>query len=839
MAGRTRRVAIDGGFEFAGNDWYRGSGDSVSFDTTDHVEFTLPFSIDVGGYGNYINTVTLWNNGVLSLGPATQAQKDFMQSGASPIPDVGNAGFPGQFFLFDYQEGVTHSSYSYGIGEADYEAPFEYSDAVYCAFFSFGEGYQIILDQYGFSIVEEGGSPTSINGYFIGQGQSLDTGQEVDVPTYGQYLTYYGTGAADTLSGTELGDFFFSGAGADALDGKDGIDMLSYLGSASGVTVNLGARTGSGGDAQGDVMTHFEDLQGSNYGDTLTGSAIANRLYGFAGNDTLAGGNGNDTIEGGADADALDGGAGIDTLAYYNSPAAVTVSLEDLTASGGDAQGDTFVNFEAVAGSYYDDLLLASEAGSRLYGGSGKDILLGSTGADSLWGENDDDFMIGGAGADRLDGGFGSDTVSYSDSTALTINLSAGTASGGEATGDKIFSVENVIGSPFSDTMTGTVDANRLDGGGGADTLHGRPGNDTLLGGAGADKLYGEEGDDTLLGGNGDDVLSGGNGADVLTGGVGDDSLSSGAGNDTLAGEDGNDTLNGGTGADSMTGGAGDDFYYVDSPGDLVIEAIDEGTNDRIVTTVSFTLGTRSYVERLVASGSTTAAINLTGNSIVNTLVGNSEVNDLNGRGGADTMIGQAGNDTYRVNDAGDIIVEKSGEGDDTVLVNTSYTLAGGVYVEHLGVSNAAGTAAINLTGNGFANTIGGNAGVNVLNGAGGNDWLDGDAGHDTLTGGAGSDDFYFGLFGAANSDTISDFSSADDTIKLAASAFGAIAPGALAGSAFALGTAAHDGDDRIVYDSASGNIFYDADGTGGGTQQLIATLVPGTSLAAADFLVV
>ncbi|MCB1968433.1 MAG: M10 family metallopeptidase, partial [Candidatus Accumulibacter sp.] len=45
-----------------------------------------------------------------------------------------------------------------------------------------------------------------------------------------------------------------------------------------------------------------------------------------------------------------------------------------------------------------------------------------------------------------------------------------------------------------------------------------------------------------------------------------------GAGGDTLIGNDASNSLNGGAGADTLIGGDGRDYYYVDDPGDIVIE---------------------------------------------------------------------------------------------------------------------------------------------------------------------------------------------------------------------------------------------------------------------------
>ena len=126
-----------------------------------------------------------------------------------------------------------------------------------------------------------------------------------------------------------------------------------------------------------------------------------------------------------------------------------------------------------------------------------------------------------------------------------------------------------------------------------------------------------------------------------------------------------------------------------------------------------------------------TAAINLFGNEFANTVIGNAGNNFLSGGGGADTLRGLGGNDSYFVDNANDIVVEVAGQGTDNVNTSVSYVLKAGVAVETLRTTNAAGTTAINLIGNEFANIVTGNAGNNVLNGGGGADTLQGLAGND------------------------------------------------------------------------------------------------------------
>lgn len=194
-----------------------------------------------------------------------------------------------------------------------------------------------------------------------------------------------------------------------------------------------------------------------------------------------------------------------------------------------------------------------------------------------------------------------------------------------------------------------------------------------------------------------------------------------GSGNDSLTGNTAANVLDGGAGSDTMAGGTGNDTYVVDSGTDLIVEAVNSGT-DVVRAAVSFTLG--ANVENLILlSGS----INGTGNALANTITGTSGDNVLNGGAGADRLVGGDGNDTYVVDSAGDTVVENASEGTDTVISAITYKLLANI--ENLTLS---GTAAINGTGNTLDNTITGNSGVNVLDGGAGNDTLLGGSGNDT-----------------------------------------------------------------------------------------------------------
>src|SRR3954447_14428749 len=147
------------------------------------------------------------------------------------------------------------------------------------------------------------------------------------------------------------------------------------------------------------------------------------------------------------------------------------------------------------------------------------------------------------------------------------------------------------------------------------------------------------------------------------------------------------------------------------------------------------------------------------------------------------------------------------------------------------------------LSGGNGVDTVVGGSGNDTVYGDGGDDWLEGGAGNDSLSGGSGQDNIVFREFGAANADTIGSFDAGWDRIQLDVAAFANIGAGGRFGSgdarffAGAGATGGHDADDRIVYNTTTGQLFYDADGNGAGAAQLIATLDGAPTLVASDIV--
>ena len=304
-----------------------------------------------------------------------------------------------------------------------------------------------------------------------------------------------------------------------------------------------------------------------------------------------------------------------------------------------------------------------------------------------------------------------------------------------------------------------------------------------------------------------------------------------GRGDDRLTGSAADDVLVGGRGADRLSGLSGDDTYGVDDPRDRVFEAAGQG-RDTVVTSVSYALAPGQEIETLqLARATGRADMDLTGNAFANTLRGNNGDNVLQGGGGGDVLIGRGGDDVYLVTDPHDRVIEAAGGGSDLVVATISYALTRGQEIETLQLARATGSAPLKLQGNEGANTLRGNAGANAL---------DGGLGADVLTGNGGADTFVFATKpGPGNLDHVTDFASGLDTIRLAQALFPALAPGRLAEGAFKdLACAAQDGDDRILYDSRSGLLSYDADGKGGAAPVAVAILDNHAPLSHHDILV-
>jgi Ca2+-binding RTX toxin-like protein len=577
------------------------------------------------------------------------------------------------------------------------------------------------------------------------------------------------------------------------------------------VNINLLAATFTGGDAEGDALTAVENINGSEFNDIIIGNTAVNTIYGNGGDDILEGGSGADFIYGGSgglDTRAWWWNDGEDTASYATSNAAVTVNLDTGVNTGGHAQGDLLYDI---------------------------DNLIGSAFVDTLTGSSGNNVIEGGAGADIINGGDGVDTASYVGSASgVTVNLGTGTHSGGDALGDTLTAIENLRGSAGVDTLTGNGLDNVIEGGAGNDILDGGAGNDTV---SYAHSTFGvtvhldnptpqdtvQQGIDTLVG---FENILGSNAADSLWGDGGDNIINGGAGFDFIVGGGGSNTLIGGTDGD---------IYIVQGVNDAVVEN-EGGGYDIVLAQTDFTLAQGSEVEALAVISGT--GITLTGNDMQQVLTGGAgddTINALGGNdliisgGGTNILVGGNGDDIYYAQGVNDIVTEGSEGGFDVVLAGGNLTLASNSAVEVIAVNTASGV------------TIVGSDTNQTIQGGSGNDRFVGGLGNDVITGSGGADTFVLrNTF--VDRDFITDFTSGTDKIEIDAGLFGGgLSAGGLTAAQFLSGagvTMATTADQRFIYDSATGNLYFDADGNGAAASVLMSNLTNVGALTASDFVI-
>jgi Ca2+-binding RTX toxin-like protein len=444
-----------------------------------------------------------------------------------------------------------------------------------------------------------------------------------------------GGDGADTVGGLDGDDVLVGAAGDDVLNGGAGHDGASYAESTAAVTVDLTAGSAVGDGT--DTVHSVEDVLGSSLGDALTGDAGANSIDGGPGDDVVAGSGGDDLLA---------GSAGVDTASYASAAGPVSASLTTNTVSGdGD---DDLTGVENLVGSGFDDVLSGDAGVNAIDGGAGGDWLRGL------------------GGDDALDGGPGADTVSFAASPGpVTADLD-GTAVGEGA--DRLARFENLVGSSFSDALTGDAGANSILGGNGNDTLAGGGGNDTVNGGAGVDTAtfagaaHGVtvsltagtavgDGADGLIG---LENVVGSRFADVLTGNADANTLRGGIGDDRLAGVAGNDTLDGGAGVDTVSFAAASKAVTVSLvAGSAGGDGADRlaGVENLIGSSFADRLGGSAGVNTLWGGGGNDGLFAEGGNDVIDGGAGNDMVDGgsgrdrLSGRSGNDTLTGRSGND--------------------------------------------------------------------------------------------------------------------------------------------------------------------------------------------------
>ncbi|NDW46288.1 calcium-binding protein, partial [Ruegeria sp. PrR005] len=609
----------------------------------------------------------------------------------------------------------------------------------------------------------------------LGGNDTLSGGEGDDTLLGGDGADSLAGGAGDDLlEGGEGDDRLIGGMGEDTLDGGEGQDLVDYSAIETSLVVDLSTGAVSGGDASGDSLVSIESVIGTALADTLTGD------------------DGDNLFEGGGSADSLDGGAGEDQLSYLHSPSAVQVDLAAGTASGGDADGDVYSNFEGVTGSAFGDLISGDAGRNVINGARGRDTIFGGDGDDFLNGGGDSDTLSGGAGADKFyNYGYSSNVhiPNHNTDTILDYDASEGdvlvfgqwarritdfyityghaTDAAGDPLGDPD-TEEAFVRYRYSDAPNAEwilVDGAGLDEiflrtefGDPVDllsigTITGTDADDSLTG-----DRFGSY-DDRIRGLGGDDTLSGLRGSDTLEGGVGNDLLDGGHFGDVLFGGEGNDTLIGGTGAsgrdrDSLDGGAGEDVVDYSSYDPWTYAGLDiDLARGTAFERASSGWGADSLVgiEHVIGTERSDA---ITGDANANTLSGLGGNDTLSGGEGDDTLLGGDGADSL-AGGAGDDLLE-GGEGDDRLIGGMGEdTLDGGEgqdLVDYSAIEtslvvdlstgavsggDASGDSLVSIEsviGTALADTLTGDDGDNLFEGGGSADSLDGGAGEDQLS---------------------------------------------------------------------------------------------------------
>jgi len=717
-------------------------------------------------------------------------------------------------------------------------------------------------------------------------------GNDVVNAGIGDDLIVGGDGAGnDTYNG---GDGIDTVKYTSALGGIK-VDLSTTTGTATSVGANDASHIGN------DRLTGIENIIAGNYGDQIMGSSDDNYLAGLlgidiidgqSGNDILDGGAGNDVLIGGSGNDQLLGGDGTDITQYSGAStnygviklANGTVRVTD-NGSGYSDGIDLLTGVETIQFSnttistsslVADTIAPTISSGTPVSGGTNiaLDANLSFTFSETV---------IAGSGNILIKSGNTTvQTISVTDiqvtfsGSTVTINPNSDLAYG---TAYSIVIASGVITDSVGNAYTGTSTYNFTTV---FNTVSGTDGDDTLEGTSGGDILSGSLGSDILIGGLGNDQLDGGDGSDTAsyststlgvtvslalttsqnTIGAGRDTLSNienltgGSGNDKLTGNGSTNFLDGGLGVDTLTGGAGNDTYIVDlveatgKVQDTIVEISTGGTLDTVqlrgssTNAVAVTLTAGAGIEAIDASATGSSKLNLTGNTFGNTLTGNDADNILDGGTGIDALSGGAGNDTYIVDTLTDTITEASNGGTDTVQSSVTFSLASLAEIENLTLT---GVSAISGTGNTADNILTGNSSSNTLSGGDGSDTLIGGLGNDRLTGGDGVDHFVFNTTptSTSNKDTITDFTHGTDVIDLSKAIFKGLGStiGELSSDAFYSGAGvikSHDLDDRIIYNTTNGFLYYDADGTGKAAAIQIALLsnMP-SDLSYSDFSII
>ena len=478
-------------------------------------------------------------------------------------------------------------------------------------------------------------------------------------------------------------------------------------------------------------------INGTTGNDTINGTFVCDTINGLAGNDTinglnaddnLYGGDGNDILDGGSGNDLLDGGLGTDTASYAGTTTSVNVDLR-LANIGQNTIGagiDQLVSIENLIGGLGGDTLHGDSLSNYIDGADGDDLIDGGEGNDTLIGGNN---------------GTAGDTVSYiTAGSAVTVNLDLTTVQNtGGGGSDTLSGFENLIGSEWSDILTGTGGNNLINAGAGDDTIVGVVGADTIDGGGGIDTIRLAVTSAALNAMNNAALINvEAIDASTATAGVVVNlalqtegfTFTGSAFADTFTGTGAADTIVGVVGADTINGGGSTDTIRLSATS----AALNAMTNARLINVEAIDASTAAAGVTVSLANQTEGFI-FTGSAFADTFTGTGAADTIVDVIGADTINGGAGTDTIRLSATSAALNAMTNAALTNVEAINAATAAAGVVV-NLGLQ----TEGFAVTGSAFNDTLTGAAGVDNVNAGAGDDTILGVVGADTIDGGAGTD---------------------------------------------------------------------------------------------------
>ncbi|HBJ36744.1 MAG TPA: hypothetical protein DDZ51_18710, partial [Planctomycetaceae bacterium] len=595
-----------------------------------------------------------------------------------------------------------------------------------------------------------------------------DAGANTFNGTGGTNDSYAGGADSDTINGGAGQDYLTGGDGNDTINGGSGADLIVGGWGDDLLIGGIGADTIIGGAGSDTIWGEGANLitNGSFEAGSLNGWTTSGNVASITGQDAALGTEAaafgsSGTTNNGVLMQTVDTAVGSNYTVGFNYWSwshldNQTQSLRVQVISGGEAVVDRVVTASSVAGSawindyewHFTDLgdrttVIFTDVSTTTTNVDGMldnvrlfednrdiDRISGGSGNDVIYGGGGDDWINGGAGADIIFGGAGSDTVSYFGSSAgVTIDLATRTYSGGDATGDVLYSIENIVGSAHNDTTTGDANNNIIEGGGGNDILDGGGGINTVS-------------------------YAGATSGVTVNLGITTSQNTSGAGTDTisnfqnLTGSTHNDTLIGSSGNNVIDGGAGDDRIFGD--GQLITNGNFVGATAMATTTLSGWSVTSGNIDVREDDGGTGQQyVDLCGTS-----AGTIRQSFATTSGVSYTVTFLQGTHASAPSQTATMRVSAAGTSQDFSLTNpmgaTYPTIAGG-FVERTFTFTATGSTTTlslqSLTSGAYGPMVTAvnvvptsQTGNNTLLGGAGNDWIVGGAGNDTIEGGAGAD---------------------------------------------------------------------------------------------------